>query len=536
MPRNAVAWEIISWLIVLPPLAILLLYFWGYLHHAWSFVRFPHQIDYGEMPELNRAWLLAHGRQIYVDWTHPPYQMTNYTPLYSAVAALGVVLAGPQFFTGRLISFVSALVAGVSIGVAAASLGAGRRGALIAGLLYFAGHPVWHWTGLQRVDSFAVALELLGVAVFAAGWVRARRTWAVWATIPLFLAAVYSRQTVVAGAFACYGYLLSRRPRLALAAIAVFATVGLAILSALQMATAGWFWRHIVDGNVNRWTWERVDLFWQPFWRLLHWAFPLAAGAALLTIARRQAQVPLLYFVASAATALTIGKIGSNVNYLLQLWAVLALLAGLTTGYVEHLAARALRGRWYAAFASSVPALWLLVGLQQAYHVPYTLERGEVHHHGPAWIFDRLRFIRWPLWRLDPWAAQAHALTSDFRQRYRAIPDTSDAEDARRAQEYVARLPGDVLAEDMVFTITTGKRIYLQPFEFTQLAEQGDWDQRPLLEDIQHKRFSAVVLRFRLSDDPSWHRERINQPMIDALTQAYRLDATYGDYFLYRPR
>ena len=550
----------------LPPLVVLALYFWGFLDHAWSVVTFPYQLDYGEMPELNRAWLLAQGRQIYVDWSRPPYQMANYPPLYSAAAAAGVAFFGEQFFTGRLLSLASTLAGGACLAAIAASLGTGRWGALVGGLLYFVGHPVWNWGAFQRVDAFAVALELLGVAVFSLGvaadgggppGARARGRWAVWATVPLFLAAAYARQTVVAGAFACYAYLLVRRPRLALAAIAAYGASGLAALGLLQLQTEGQFWRHIVDGNLNRWSWETVDFYWRPFWRLLHWSFPLAAGAALAGALTRAPQFPLLYLVASGATALTIGKIGSNVNYLLQLWAGLSLMTSLAVSASLRLASRPVSGRrpvrlrvlahaWGAlarplrAVPLLVTAIWLLVGLQQAFHVPFTWAAGTeaagARLGGPAQLFARLRWTRLPLWRLDPWAAPPAELPAYYRRPYRENPSATDRETAARAHEYMARLPEDVLGEEMSFTVTTGKRIYLQPFEFTQLAEQGEWDQRPLLDDIRRGSFTAVVLRFRLGDDPGWRRQRIGQPMIDALAGAYELAAVYGDYFIYRPK
>jgi len=97
-------------------------------------------------------------------------------------------------------------------------------------------------------------------------------------------------------------------------------------------------------------------------------------------------------------------------------------------------------------------------------------------------------------------------------------------------------LDGDVFSEDMSFTVTTGKRIYVQPFEFTQLAEQGLFDQQPLVDDIRAKRFVAVVLRWRLGEDPGFRIQRVNRPLLDALQDAYRLDADYGGYFVYVPR
>ncbi|HEV2122967.1 MAG TPA: hypothetical protein VGW38_09355 [Chloroflexota bacterium] len=542
--QGDVAARLLVWALYLPPLLVLLLYFWGYLDHAWGVVTFPYQIDYGEATELSRAWLLSQGRPIYVDWSTPPYQMMNYTPLYELVLAILVRLQGLQFFSGRLISLVSTLMGGLLIASTALALGAGVRGALVGGLLWFVGHPVWNWGALQRVDALAIALELAGIAVFSDGWVRRRHHWGVWASVPLFLAAVYTRQTMVAGAFACYSYLLFRQPRLALGTIGAYVAGGLSLFALLWVMTDGLVWRNMVEGNLNRWSWAIVQYYGQPLWRLQYWAFGLALGAVLFALVKRRAQVPALYLVASAASALTIGKIGSNVNYLLPLWAAVCLLVGLAAGEVTWLASRmagrcqphrmlAIAGRLAVHGAFS---LVLLVGLQRSYHVPYVVEGDTVLTSGPAAVLERLQFARWPLWRLSPQRVRPGELTDGYRDVYLAKPAQWEWESARQAHAFVAALPGDVLSEDMAFTISTGKRIYLQPFEFTQMAEQGDWDQRPLLDDIRRQHFSAVVLRFALSDDPTWHRDRINQPMIEAIADAYELAAEFGTYYLYRPR
>jgi hypothetical protein len=268
----------------------------------------------------------------------------------------------------------------------------------------------------------------------------------------------------------------------------------------------------------------------------LHWVFPLAAVGLLLGLAGRRSQLPLLYLLAAGATALTIGKIGANVNYLLQLWAALSLLAGLAAGYA------ALPGRTGLAGAAGtllggVVAVWLLVGLQQAVHVPYEAGEAGAERRGvAAAILGATRWGQLPLWRLDPWGAGPAALPQRARERYYPTPSGAEAEHARRAAAYVGAVEGDVLAEEMNFTVTTGRRIYLQPFEFSQLAAQGQWDEGPLLEEVRRGAFGVVVLRFRLGDDPFWRRERVNDPLIAALQEAYVLDAVFGDYYLYRYR
>ncbi|HEX2323781.1 MAG TPA: hypothetical protein VHQ00_00205, partial [Chloroflexota bacterium] len=431
------------------------------------------------------------------------------------------------------------LATSLAVGATAWALTRRRRAGLVAALLYLAGYPVWNWGALQRVDAFAVALEWVAIALFAVAWaVPLRPAWALWATAPLLLGAVYARQTVVAGAFAVFGTALVLRPRLGLAALAAYAGAGLALFAILERVTGGQFRRHIVDGNLNDWAWARVDFYWQPFWALLHWAVPLGAVALVLGLVTRRSQLPLLYALGAAATALTIGKIGSNVNYLLPLWAALSLLGGLAAGYAAGLP------RWPGALTGAVVAGWLLVGLQQAYHVPYEPPGPQPEAPPgagkgvPAAVLDAVRFPQLPLWRLDPWGAPPALLLARARERYAPLPTAAAAADAARAAAHLDASAGrgDLLGEEMSFTVTSGRRIYLQPFEFSQLALQGVWDQGPLLADVRRGHFRAVVLRFRLEEDPSWRGERINPALLGALREHYELDAEFGDYFIYRYR
>lgn len=536
-------------LLYLPPFFVLLVYFWGFAGHAWATVSFPYQIDYGEMAELNRAWRLAQGQGLYEDWARPPYMVDNYTPLYAMVSAVGVALGGPQFFTGRLLSLVCTLASGASIAGIAWSLGSGARGAAVAGLLFFAGQPVWNWGAWERVDTLALAFELLGVLVYAAGWVRWRKGLALWATVPLFVAAAYTRQSQAAGAAACYLHLLVGQPRLAVRVVVLYAASGLALFGLLQAGTRGWFYQHVVASNVNLWTLADFLSWWNPFWRFSHWTavFAVLAAAAALPRARRSPMaLALLYLLGGGATVLTMGKLGANVNYLLQFWAGLCLATGIAIGTVPGSLVRLARrwpvlgsaaaGKTIAALAHAVLAGWLLIGLQQAYHAPHAFEAGGVLHGRPAQVLEWLRFHRLPLWWLDPWGMPGHEIGTYYHARYMPMPSAQSHEWARRAHDYVAALPGDVFAEEMNFTVTTGKRIYAEPSSVNQLAVAGLWDPQPLLADLRGARFAAVVLRFRIGDDPSYHVFRVSRPMIDAIDAAYRLDAVFGDYFLYRPR
>ncbi len=539
-------------LLYLPAFGILLIYFWGFMGHAWATASFPYQIDYGEMAELDRAWRVARLQPLYADFHRPPYMVDNYTPLYAVVSAVWVALAGPQFFTGRLLSVACTLVAGACVGGIAWAVGGRARGAALAGLLFFAGQPVWNWGAWERVDTLALALELLGVLAYTGGWLGRGSRRALWLTVPLFVAAAYTRQSQAAGAAACYVHLLMTQPRLAVRVAGLYAAAGAALFVALQLATGGRFAQHVVGANVNQWSLGDFLTYWRPFWRFSHWTGVFAALAPLALLAREtrsRTAVALLYLLAGGATALTMGKLGANVNYLLQFWAGLCVATGIAVGSVPEVVASLAR-RWQPAaggaaagsdatargVAHMVLAVWLLTGLQQLHHAPHAYEAGGVLYGRPAAVLQWLGVPRLPLWRLDPWALDGDALTHYYRARYMPMPSAQSHEWARRAHEYVAAVPGEIFAEEMNFTVTTGRRVYAEPSSVNQLAAAGLWDPRPLLDELRAARFGVVVLRFRIGEDPGYHVFRVSRPMIEAIDSAYRLDATFGDYYLYRPR
>jgi hypothetical protein len=62
----------------------------------------------------------------------------------------------------------------------------------------------------------------------------------------------------------------------------------------------------------------------------------------------------------------------------------------------------------------------------------------------------------------------------------------------------VRQVSGDVLAEDAGILIGSGKRVVYEPFEYTQLARRGLWDERAILDRLERKDFRLIVLNTNL--------------------------------------
>jgi hypothetical protein len=199
---------------------------------------------------------------------------------------------------------------------------------------------------------------------------------------------------------------------------------------------------------------------------------------------------PLLaaYLVTSFLACLTAGKIGSEINYLIEHVAVVATCVGVTLA---------------EAF---VPA-------------------GERRRVGVAAL-----------------AVPALLLAYIGTARQRGTTESTEVPPARtqRAIEHVlARIeesPAAVLSEDMTLLVRAGKPIEFQPFEMTQLARQGLWNPAPLLQRVSAREFSLIVLRFDVQAPPEWKFRRFPDVMLELIRTHYVLAENVDGYWLYKPR
>ena len=100
----------------------------------------------------------------------------------------------------------------------------------------------------------------------------------------------------------------------------------------------------------------------------------------------------------------------------------------------------------------------------------------------------------------------------------------------------VANADGPVLTDDYMGLLPQrGQSIYFQPFEMTQLTRDGDWDQRPILNDIERQTFPMIMIW-----SPPFAREikrdRWTQRMLEEIHDNYQRTDRVADMVIYRPR
>jgi len=88
--------------------------------------------------------------------------------------------------------------------------------------------------------------------------------------------------------------------------------------------------------------------------------------------------------------------------------------------------------------------------------------------------------------------------------------------------------------EDMGLLPLDGRPIFFQPFEMTQLARAGRWDQRAFVAEIERQAFAAVLI-YRIPEAPL-HRQRWTDEMLEAIERRYVVEERVGPTEVYRPR
>lgn len=383
------------------------------------------------------------------------------------------------------------------------------RAAWIGALMAAASPIVYFWGALLRVDMLASALGLIGL------WAATRaRGWRVLWSLPFLLAALYTRQSSIEASLAiAVGLWLGSRadetnrrsgiPQ-ALAFAGVWVLGAGAILALIQFQTGGEFWRHTV-------VYTRTQFYPERILSAAEWILPshaLMLLIALLALPRAfsepRRRMLAVFFAASFLTSLLAGKVGSDLNYFLNLVAASACLCGC-------FAADLLK----AARSARAQAVWALVAFMLI----------------PAML------------------AQSGLLEGD--RGFSFTPRAEDYQAGSRIVETLGGVNGPILSEDEGFCLLAGHDVVYNPFIMSELAREGIWDESPFVHAIEDQVFDIIMLRFDV-DDPGhddrpgagghagW--DRFTPRMERAISENYEIDTNVSPifmrrwWFIYRPR
>jgi hypothetical protein len=418
--------------------------FWG------AMLRWPYPMQGSESLIVWEAQRLADGESIYV--ANGPdrcgFVSGPYTPLYFAAVAMTLKLTPTVYTGGRLITFGAWLVLLLVLGGLVFATTSGRArivGAVVAVASLALFTPGIIWAVRVKPTIPALALAVLGLLIVQRTW-RSPGWRYLWALVP-FVAAYFTKQTTLAAPLAAVLFLWANSGwRSAARFVGVGAAAGAVPFGVLTALTGGEFFRHIVADRRLAWQPQLVlnfgGLALRDYW-------PLFVAAAIAVVALAWWRVPTVapfYFLCAAVLVVTIGVEGADHDHLIEVAFATALTVGVGLAVV---------------FARSVGAT----------------------------------FVAWPLVAL----LAAQALTGWTPDRWYAGEYAQPDPQVRRQLDLIVtnirNTPGDVLAEEIGLIVLADKPVpYDDPQAMAALARVGRWDQRQLIDDLNRRRFSLVIL------------------------------------------
>jgi len=418
---------------------------WNYADVALAAINFPFPLDYGEGPILDQVMRLLHGENIYrPDVTQAPYVLSNYPPLFHLLQLPFAQVAGPAFWYGRMLSVLSALVAAGLIGLIVYTLVKDWAAGLVAGTLLFAFPYIAAWSFFDRVDTLALAFSLAGLFAVVR-WPK--QPWGLVLAFLCFVAAIGSKQSyVLAGPLTACIWLWTQRERKSALALLVALVVACAGFFALfDFATHGGFYANIITANDNPF---ELGLVTNYFTNLFVRVGYLIVGLFLFILVERigdqltATPFVITYILASTIAAFSVGKIGSNVNYLYELSAALCVGAGVALAWAsQHYILRSIVATVIAIQAGSMSG-WA----DESY---LDLVRAKVANHS----------------------------------------------DVAKMAQIVRDAKGQVLADEWMGLIPQqGFPLIYQPFEYYMLSQMGQWQPAELQARIARQEFAVILL------------------------------------------
>jgi hypothetical protein len=458
--------------------ALLGYHFLQFILHSMRSIQYPYGLEYGEGIVWQQA-LLIPGPRMYGDINHFPFIVYNYPPFYHlavrALAAMGL----DMLVAGRSLSLLSTLL----IGLACARLAymatgeslerpARLAGATMAGFAVFSCVPVIQWSALMRVDMLAVALSFGGIWSIVTSTDRPSR---LYLGVLLFLFAIFTKQTSIAAPLASLPVLLIIDKRRTLAACSAISLVGLGIVLLLEIYTGERFLRHIVLYNVSSYRFSAlisgieaewpatvlllvtiagVCIGWRTLARERHWpdlgSFRREIVASIPT---RTLSIVTMHLLITSLMIPMLGKAGAGSNYLIESMCVWSIFAGIFVACILNRSCGSSSQESRAEDRGKTGSLnILLMGLLIIEMEIMPVSIGEINSATPKHIAEL---------------------------------------DSLRLQ--IAHSTKPVMSDDMVLVMRAGKEVSLEPYIFAELARQGRWDQRLIIERINAHDFSMIV-------------------------------------------
>ncbi len=495
-------------------------YFVIYTLYAGALFQFPFDYDQGEGFELVDTLLFSRGEWPYRSNDVYPFYSSNYPPVFHLVVVPLVWLFGPQYWTGRLVSYLGTLITAAAIGYAVQRESRRWWLAGLSGLAFLASNYVYHVGPLFRQHMFMVMLEMLAVVWLSQIVAREERDGrsypkALAGVMFVLLLAGYTKQLAYATVIAVFGFLFLRRPARAVKWAIPFGLTTALIFVGLNWATDGQWFIATITANVNEFVPGQAWGLYQQWFRLHIVLTSVALVYALYQLYAERLSAYSVWFVVAAINSVTAGKWGAGESYFTTAIAASCILTGLALGRVLQRVENqpwkrpGMRQVTHWLVLSVIPILFL-VQANQVYHLPT---------HTP-WLRALAMALGKPT---ETWIAPQTSCSAPRPPQAVAYVDAIGPtllgrppapQDRAAGLEIVSLLAqGETPAfsEEAGFNLYLGRTVVTNPTQLLNLYHNDQVDLSAMLQMLEEQAFDAVVFRAQFYPPP----------VLDAIGQRY---------------
>jgi Dolichyl-phosphate-mannose-protein mannosyltransferase len=434
----------------------------------------PNQMDFGEGFTMYIAKLWANG-QFQWNPSHQPYMTLIYGVVYPIILKPFVLLFGPDLRIGRIYCLIATVIIAIFIFLIARRFSKNKIICAIAALLPML-HPAYRqWIMQARCDMVAIMFSVIGVYI-AIRWQSDKRIF--W-SIPLFLLAVFTKQTAIIGAGAVCLYLLITNRKTFLIYTGIFLVSLAAIILAGNALTDGQFFKQLWDYDQTvpfTWSLNFVALNNKAIFYPLMIILPFIAIILLRKPnLYKQYLIPLLWLLISIIiTCVLLYRKGGFVNYGMELIIISALCFALLLEHVNNIHFKKFH----------IIIICLLIPLQ---------------------------------------------ILLSFSVKPLRMPDKDYATAIAAVKEIIKNTNEPILTENAGLVLSAGKTPYYEPFVYTNLEQLGYFDQNIVINDLNNQRMDYLVLE-RPESPGNYDSTRFTPQIVAAIDSNYRIEYTFFNF------
>lgn len=491
-------------------------YFVVYNIYAFALFRFPFDYEQGEGFELMNVVWYSRGETPYRDTSTYPFFSTNYAPVYHLIVLPLVLLFGPEYWTGRLVSYLGTLLTAGAIGYAVHRESQRWWLAVISGLAFLASNYIYHVGPLFRQHIFMVMFETVAVVWLARTVAREEETgqksnkgWLV--GMALLLLAGYTKQLAYATIAAAFIFLFLRQWKRAIAWAVGFAAATGLVFALLYWVTDGYWFISAVASNINRFVPGQTVAILRQFLSL-HLVIVIASAVfAVYQLYFERLSIYSIWFVLAALNGLTAGKWGAGESYYATAVAAACLLSGLAFHRVlrwgklvgtqrnteESKSLRTThhppRTTFYPILLSAIALLYLFQA-NRVFHMPTHTPflRGIAAALGKPTYVE----IAPQTGCSEPRPLERVYYVDSAGVSLLGVPPTqADTEAGRAISALVAASGTSSFSEDAGFNFYTGQEVLTNPPYILNLYENNLIDLTEMLTALDRQTFGTVILR-----------------------------------------